>query len=90
MEKKDENVIYVGRKHISQYLSVALIKLQQGLNLELRARGNNVIKAVNLLEILKSKDNIEYSMDTETEKFYENNEERKVSAMIIYIKRKGG
>jgi len=85
VEKKvgEDEVIFIGSKEISRYISAALYGFGKGSKIKLVARGKNVKKAIDILAIL-IRDYIEeadYIITVDSEKF----ENRNISTLEIEL-----
>ncbi|MCW1301228.1 MAG: DNA-binding protein Alba [Candidatus Nanoarchaeia archaeon] len=55
-EKKEENVVLVGKKPVMNYVLAVITQFQAGANeVEIRARGRAISKAVDVAEVTRSR-----------------------------------
>ena len=94
-DKKEDNIIFIGDKKFIQYVRTIdfLFKNRNLKNVILKARGKNILMAINLAEACKKgfiRDlRIEIKdMKTDTESFKKEDEEFSVSSIEIELIRK--
>ncbi|MDI6721585.1 MAG: DNA-binding protein Alba [Candidatus Aenigmarchaeota archaeon] len=56
MARKDDNIVYIGKKPTISYVSAIVMQLTSGQNeFRIKARGNLISKAVDVAEIIRNK-----------------------------------
>jgi len=87
----EENVIIIGKKPMSRYIiTLQTLMAKRVPEIIVKARGNAIVKAINLAEFAKRVHNINYELKVKTEEFTDEATSRKrfVSAVEILIKAK--
>jgi len=87
----EENVIIIGKKPMSRYIiTLQTLMAKRVPEIIVKARGNAIVKAINLAEFAKRVHNINYELQVKTEEFTDEATSRKrfVSAVEILIKAK--
>lgn len=80
MEKKDDNIIRVGKKSVRVYAEACMVSLDEQKNKEivLKTRGMNIGKVVSIAEFLKRKNNLKVTdIKIGSEEFPDKKEEGK-------------
>ena len=89
MEVNNVEEIFIGDKEISKYISACFYSLGKEKNILLKARGNNIKRAIDVLAILKRDylENPKYTIEVDSEKYHdkETNRERNVSTVEISL-----
>ena len=95
MTKNNKNIVFVGTKPMMHYLNAAQFSLKRNNKIKICARGKNISRAVDVVEILEKrfmKDEIEkVSILTDSEKFDSREDPNKkinVSTIEIIIRNK--
>lgn len=97
----DENIVYVGTKHVMNYVEAIITQINMNGEVKIIARGLNIIQAIDATEIAKrtlssEKIEVETIIGSEDRDFQrnvktdENKKERKrrISTIIITIRKK--
>jgi len=78
--------LYVGKKHIMNYLVYAITALNTHKKLVIRARGQKISRAVNLAELLKRYSaNLSFDIEIGSEEFEVEGKLRRVSTIAISV-----
>jgi len=79
--------VLIGRKEIFFYVLVAEDRLLRYNEVILRARGKLIVKAIDVLEILKRKYSVSYTIETDSENIkISDDKEKRISNITITIK----
>lgn len=84
----DSNTIYVGDKKLGKYINAVEIRLEEFEEVFISARGNNIRKAVDALELLKRKHKVKpVNIETGTDELVNDDtgEEFKISTLDVLI-----
>ncbi len=91
-KKEEKNIIYIGKQQMSIYKIVCKRKLDEEKSVIIKARGKTILRAINLLEIMKRLDKfIDYKIDTSSTNVVskEDGKTFPISSIDIRINRKG-
>lgn len=81
------NEVLIGKKEIFFYVLIAEDRLLRYNEVVLRARGKLMVKAIDILEILKRKYSVSYSIETDSEIVKTvSGKEKSISNITITIK----
>ena len=88
--KNDDNVIYVGRKPSMAYVMALVTQLGTNTDVRVKARGQSISKAVDVVEIVRNKfspDLKVHSINIGTDKLVVEGKEINVSSIEINVKK---
>lgn len=87
--KREIIPVIIGNNDLMTYVMVGFEALSFGKNIEIKARGNRISKAVDVAEILRKRMGLNIAIDkivTTTEEFIKNNVTLNVSNITIILK----
>ena len=84
----EESVILIGKKPMKNYMLALQTLARKSKEITVKARGNSIVKAINLAEFAKRVLNANYTIEIKTEELMSKDESRKnfVTAVVIKIK----
>lgn len=89
-ERKDDNVIYVGKKPTMSYVLAVITQFSDGISeVNIKARGRSISRAVDVVEVVKNRfvQDVKYDIDIGTEEV-QDEQRSKINVSTINIKLK--
>ena len=87
--RADDNVVFVGKKPTMAYVLAVMTQFSDGAKeIHIKARGNSISRAVDVVEVVRNRfvTNVKHTIETGTEKIQaENNQELNVSTIDIKL-----
>lgn len=87
-EKKDDNVVFVGKKPTMSYVLAVITQFSEGAKeVFVKARGRAISRAVDVVEVVKNKfmNNVNYDIDIGTEEVEDEGKKLNVSTISIKL-----
>ncbi|UCD07175.1 MAG: DNA-binding protein Alba [Candidatus Aenigmatarchaeota archaeon] len=89
--KKDDNIIYVGKKPTMSYVLAVITQFSDGVpEVNIKARGRSISRAVDVAEVVKNRfmQSVKYDIDIGTEEVQDEQKSRiNVSTINIRLKK---
>lgn len=89
--RKDDNIIYVGKKPTMSYVLAVITQFSDGIpEVNIKARGRSISRAVDVVEVVKNRfvQGVSYKIDIGTEEIQDENRNRiNVSTISIRLKK---
>jgi len=86
--RKDDNIVYVGKKPTMSYVLAVITQFSDGTQeVNIKARGRSISRAVDVVEVVKNRfvQGVKYDIDIGTEEIQDENK-NKINVSTINIK----